>query len=629
MSDSGDIVSAAAAQDGGRLQAILAAVIDCLPFEFFAIGLDGRYFLQNAVLRAHYGDAIGKRPEDYAPNEDTRRLWLENNRRALAGERVEDEVEVEIQGRRYHYYNLIAPIRDAYGIQGILGVNVDITELKRAQQSLEASQRRYKTLVDTIGLLIYEHTLEGVITFVNAAAESFVGYRPEELVGTTLWDRAESAAERDKLIAYLKYLATEQPPPTPYFGRRRHKDGRWLDIRADWNYIRNEEGQAVGMVTVVTDNTDIKRAEDALKQAHEELEQRVVERTAALRAANEQLRESEERFRRLLEACPDAVVLADLEGHILFASRRTWELLRLPTEQELDGRSVLDFVVPADRARLAANLFDVVQREVRRNTEYTALCGDGGTLPTEASSAVIRDAAGQPKATTAVIRDISQRKEERRRLEHMLRASDHERQLIAYDIHDGLAQQLAGALMQFDVYDRDKTARPAAAANAFRAGMTMLRQGHAEARRLVSGVRPPILDESGVVAAIAHLVNDRSLSAGPTIGFHSNVHFTRLAAILENAIYRIVQEGLTNACKHSRSAAVRISLAQHGDRLRIEIRDWGVGFNPKVFRKNRYGLPGIRERARVLGGRCRIQSKAGKGTSIVVELPLMARAAEE
>ena len=158
----------------------------------------------------------------------------------------------------------------------------------------------------------------------------------------------------------------------------------------------------------------------------------------------------------------------------------------------------------------------------------------------------------------------------------MLQASDHERRLIAYEIHDGLAQQIAGALMQLDTYQYIKQSAPEEAAAAYQAGVTMLRQSHAEVRRLISGVRPPILDESGVVAAIAHLVHADPFVAGPQIEFRSRVNFTRLAPVVENSIYRIVQEGLTNAWKHSQSDQVRISLVEHGDKIRIGIRDRGA-----------------------------------------------------
>ena len=113
----------------------------------------------------------------------------------------------------------------------------------------------------------------------------------------------------------------------------------------------------------------------------------------------------------------------------------------------------------------------------------------------------------------------------------------------------------------------------------------MLQQSHSEARRLISGVRPPILDESGVMAAIVHLVYDPAFEQGPKIDFRNRAKFKRLAPVLENVIYRIVQEGLTNARNHSKSKEILVGLKQRGDRLRIEIRDWGTGFDPRQSTK--------------------------------------------
>jgi signal transduction histidine kinase len=231
-----------------------------------------------------------------------------------------------------------------------------------------------------------------------------------------------------------------------------------------------------------------------------------------------------------------------------------------------------------------------------------------------------------------LFRDITERRQAQealmnayRTLRHLLQSSDHERQLIAYEIHDGLAQQLAGAMMQFQSYDHLKDKKPRLAKKAYDAGLTMLRQGHADARRLIAGVRPPILDESGVVSAVGHLVHEQSGLKGPKIEYRSEVSFERLIPTLENAIYRIAQEGLTNACQHSKSEKVRVSLLQQGDRVQIEIRDWGVGFDSKAVHGNRFGLEGIRQRARLLGGKCSIRTRAGKGTRIAVELPVVLR----
>jgi signal transduction histidine kinase len=231
-----------------------------------------------------------------------------------------------------------------------------------------------------------------------------------------------------------------------------------------------------------------------------------------------------------------------------------------------------------------------------------------------------------------LLRDTTERrqaqkalKKEHRALKHLLQSSDHERQLIAYEIHDGLAQQLAGAIMQLETFSYQRDNQPKEAAKAYDAAITMLRQAHFETRRLISGVRPPILDESGIVAAVAHLVNEHRLQNGPIIEFRGDVSFDRLVPILENAIYRIVQEGLANTCKHSKSPKVRVELVQHEDVLRIKVEDWGIGFDPANVKEDRFGLEGIRERARLLGGSTTVKSTPRQGTCLTVELPLVFR----
>jgi signal transduction histidine kinase len=204
----------------------------------------------------------------------------------------------------------------------------------------------------------------------------------------------------------------------------------------------------------------------------------------------------------------------------------------------------------------------------------------------------------------------------------MLRAQDRERQLAAYEIHDGLAQQLTAATMQFQTFEQLQDQDHRQAADCYSAGLHMLKESLSEARRLISGLRPPILDESGVVAAIAHLVHDVMAQNGLEVEFHSSVKFKRLGSMLENAIFRIVQESLTNICRHSRSDKARVRLVQKGDRILVEVQDWGTGFDPDSVEEKSFGLAGIRERARLLGGQATIDSTPGKGTRIAADLPL-------
>ena len=123
-------------------QAILASemrlrtAIESLPFDFFIIDKDGRYVMQNSTCRDRWGDLIGKRPEDLEVDEDNLTLWLNNNRRAFAGEIVRDEVELKLRGKKGFFYNIIAPVTDGDQVPEILGVNIDITERKRAEEEL-------------------------------------------------------------------------------------------------------------------------------------------------------------------------------------------------------------------------------------------------------------------------------------------------------------------------------------------------------------------------------------------------------------------------------------------------------------------------------------------------------------
>ena len=97
----------------------------------------------------------------------------------------------------------------------------------------------------------------------------------------------------------------------------------------------------------------------------------------------------------------------------------------------------------------------------------------------------------------------------------------------------------------------------------------------------------------------------------------------RLEPLLENTIFRIVQESLTNACKHSKSDRIRVEVVQQDEFIRIEVRDWGTGFDPDNIAASCFGLRGVQERARLLGGRATIESKAGEGTRIAVKLPVV------
>ena len=142
---------------------------------------------------------------------------------------------------------------------------------------------------------------------------------------------------------------------------------------------------------------------------------------------------------------------------------------------------------------------------------------------------------------------------------------------------------------------------------------------------VVAAVRPPVIDETGLETAISHLVHEQRRHGGPKIKFDSDVQFKRLPSILENAVYRIAQEALTNACKHSKSKKVKLTLVQQGHDVRLKVRDWGIGFNTDLVKDGHFGLEGIRQRVRLLGGQLAIESKPDSGTLVQVVVPIVER----
>jgi two-component system sensor histidine kinase UhpB len=354
------------------------------------------------------------------------------------------------------------------------------------------------------------------------------------------------------------------------------------------------------------------------------------------RQAEEALRASEARFRSYFEqgligmavSLPDRrwIQINDRYCEMLGYSRG--ELLEMKWTDVTHPDDLERNLVPQNRS-LAGEIehYTIEKRFIRKS---------GNIMHAIVFARCFRRQDGSVDHYLSLIEDITERKlaqealeQERQSLWRMLQASDHERQTISYEIHDGLAQYLAAANMQLQVFEGLQGSNPEEARKAYDAAAQLVRQSHAESRRLISDVRPPVIDEIGLETAMAHLVHEQRQRGGTKIEFDSDVQFGRLPPILENAIYRIAQEALTNACKHSKSDKVMVTMTQEGRDVRLEVRDWGIGFVPELVEKGHFGLEGIRQRVRLLGGRLTIASKPGSGTLIQVVVPIVERQGEE
>ena len=204
-------------------------------------------------------------------------------------------------------------------------------------------------------------------------------------------------------------------------------------------------------------------------------------------------------------------------------------------------------------------------------------------------------------------------------LRRVVQAQELERRRLARELHDETGQALTSILLGLKPLEEALADHPA------RAGLAELREQVVSAlqdvRRLAVELRPSVLDDFGVVAALERLAETFGEQTGIRVDFHSALGEARLPSDVETALYRVVQESLTNIAKHANAHNVSVSVARRDNAVAATIEDDGAGFDPRSVREDGIGLIGMRERLALIDGRLHVESRRGVGTTIVAEVP--------
>jgi PAS domain S-box-containing protein len=422
-------------------------------------------------------------------------------------------------------------------------------------------------------------------------------------------------------------------------------DPRWIDyralasangLRACWSVpIKSVDGKVLGTFAFYFDHP--REPTPAEVQAIEhgaQLASQALQRHFAAQA----LLRSEERYRTVVEWSPMGI-LVHQHGRIVFCNPSALEMHRASSAQELLGRSAMDLVHPDDRPRVEELALQVLKyKHSTPETEIRCLQLDGNVIDLQTKAApTLFDGA---PAVQVVMFDITARKlaqeqlrvsqQQLRRLSaRVLQAQETERRRVAHELHDELGQSLTAIKINLQSQQRLVSGESGAL---FTENIRIVEQALQHVRGLALALRPSMLDDLGLVSALRWLTDQARQRHGMDVRLQVSDKVGRLAPDLETAVFRIVQEALTNIERHAAASKVEVSadIAPDGA-LEVRIRDDGAGFDVDAMRERAsggasMGVLGMAERATLAGGALSIDASPGRGCCITLRCPLAAPA---
>jgi PAS domain S-box-containing protein len=481
--------------------------------------------------------------------------------------------------------------------------------IARANTALRLEKARLQLSVDSAGIGLWEANLQTGQRYYSPEWKRQIGYGPDELDDSVdTWESRLHPDDHDRVInAIVQYQRGEAARYDTEF-RLRHRDGSWRWILSRGTLQRDDHGQAAWMIGVHVDITATRQAQEALRQGAEQL------RSISAHVPGLVFRLVRQAGRTVFEFVSDGV--RDLCG-------------RRP-EQFMELDHFLALVVQADRDGFARALdeslstlapvnwegrIDVDTQRKWVNVRASArrheggVCWDGVML----NITLIRHANDELLRAHNEIRELTM---------HQEIAREEEKRSIAREIHDELGATLTAIKM--DAHWAG--GRLAGASEAIARKLHDIRELADTAiqatRRISTELHPRVLDDLGLVAAIEWLTGEFERRYGIACQYRGPDHDIDIEPKRGLALFRILQESLTNVARHAGATAVEVELALEGERARLRVSDNGCGLPPgRPGRATSHGVRGMVERARYFGGEVRVEN-TGAGTRVTAVLPL-------
>jgi PAS domain S-box-containing protein len=476
----------------------------------------------------------------------------------------------------------------------------DITGRKKVEQALRESEEKFskafRTSPDSMSITDLE---TGRYLEVNEAHENFFGFTREESVGRS--PQELGILENNEALEQMRLSLKEHERISDREVQVRARDGRILTILYSAESI--ELGGRPCVLRVVHDITDRKRAEEAL-------------------------RASEQRFRSYFELASVGFSITSREMRILAVNDEYTRILGYSRE-ELIQKNWAELTYPEDMEASKIMFEQAVAGKLDAYTINKRLVHkDGQVVNTTISARCVRRPDGSPDYFVSLLLDITEReqaieREQRARAEYTLQliaSQEAERERIAGELHDSLGQSLSLIKNHAQLVLLQKKLA-AATRKEIETISETTSAAIAEMRRISQDLHPYQLDHLGLTGALNALIESVGNAGGIAIEARFDMVDDAFPRHMAANLYRIVQEGLNNILKHSQAKSAHITLERDLREVRLFMEDGGQGFNPNELHKG-MGLKNMTERARILGGRLKLDSSPGKGVRVEIIIPI-------
>ena len=491
-------------------------------------------------------------------------------------------------------------------LTGYVGSCLDIT----AQKSSEAASAKLAAIVQSSDDAIITKDLNGIISSWNNSAERIFGYTEQEVLGKpiTILIPPELQSEEKDILSRLRAGQRIDHFETT----RIAKGGQRVLVSLTVSPVKDSSGRIIAASKVARDVTRTRQVEEAL-------------------------RESEQRMRFCLEAAHVGTWHWDMtSGNVHWSENMERIHGQPPGSFRRNFAAFLEGIESADRLRVKQAIQQALEGDGKYHVEYRQIRSDGSLGWMEAHGQVIYDAGNRPQSIMGVCRDISERKssetalreahqqlearvkertseldraQERLRMlsARLLRMQDDERRRIARELHDTAGQLLVALNLILVPVEKTLQAEHSELSSQITESLRLVDELSSDLRTMSHLLHPPLLDEAGLHSAVRWYVEGFAERSKIDVDLELDPNVGRLPAEFETAIFRIVQECLTNIHRHSGSSSASIIITRNGQNLKLEIRDQGKGMSVPPPRAG-VGIQGMRERVRQLGGELEIES---------------------